>query len=355
MLIHRVEPGETLEDITSRYGVSLRDVLRYNELASKDVIVPGIAVLLPKGPPLNVIRHEVRPGDTLIRLAQRYGVSVDAIANWNPGLSAQGTLPTGTTVNIPGTRTDRSPIAVNAYLVPSGNENDTNILQDVSDLTYVCAFSYRVQPTGDLDPPKDRTMLTAAKKFQIAPLATITNFNGNQFRPDVAHAILHSPNLMRRVIDQAVRICEEKGYQGINVDFEHMHPGDREAYTAFVRALAAALRPRGYSVSLALGPKSSDEPDAPWMGAFDYAALGDAVDFVMLMTYEWGWVGGPPMPVAPADRVKEVLEYATGVIDPKKILMGMSLYGLSRQSYSYPINGSNTEVYIYLKFLVLWP
>ncbi|ACV59254.1 glycosyl hydrolase family 18 protein [Alicyclobacillus acidocaldarius] len=327
MQIHRVLPGETLDDIASTYGVSLRDLLRYNELASKDVIVPGIALLIPKGPPLRVIRHAVKAGDTLDRLAHRYGVEPAAIANWNPGLPVEGPWPTGVTVNIPGTRPERRTIEVNAYLMPAGNENDAALLQDVSELTYVCAFSYRVQATGDLDAPNDRPMLEAAAKFRIAPLATLTNFNGNRFHPDLAHTILHSPALTKRVIDQAVRVCEEKGYRGVNVDFEHMRPGDRAAYTAFIRALGAALRPRGLSLSVALGPKSSDEPDAPWMGAFDYAALGDEADFVMLMTYEWGWVGGPPMPVAPADRVESVLEYATGAIDPKKILMGMSLYG----------------------------
>ncbi|WP_067845575.1 glycosyl hydrolase family 18 protein [Alicyclobacillus mali (ex Roth et al. 2021)] len=332
MEIHRVEPGETPADIASKYGVSLRDLLRYNELASKDVIAPGIALILPKGPPVRVIRHVVKAGDTLNRLAHRYGVPSAVIANWNPGLPADGPLPVGFTVNIPGTRSDRRTIELNAYLVPEGNENDQALLQDVSDLTYVCAFSYRVQPTGDLDAPKDRSMLDAAAKFQIAPMATLTNFNGNRFNPDLAHAILHSTALANRVVDQIVRVCEEKGYRGVNVDFEHMPPGDRAAYTAFIRTLGKVLRPRGLSLSLALGPKTSDEAGAPWMGAFDYAALGDEADFVMLMTYEWGWVGGPPMPVAPVDRVASVLEYATGTIDPKKILMGMTLYG-----YDWPL------------------
>ncbi|GMA62072.1 hypothetical protein GCM10025859_25120 [Alicyclobacillus fastidiosus] len=40
-----------------------------------------------------------------------------------------------------------------------------------------------------------------------------------------------------------------------------------------------------------MGPKTSDAPQQPWMGAFDYKTLGAEVDFLMLMTYEWGWVG----------------------------------------------------------------
>lgn len=27
------------------------------------------------------------------------------------------------------------------------------------------------------------------------------------------------------------------------------------------------------------------------------------------MTYDWGWVGGPPFPIAPINEVKKVLDY----------------------------------------------
>ena len=36
---------------------------------------------------------------------------------------------------------------------------------------------------------------------------------------------------------------------------------------------------------------------------------------------------GPPMAIAPYDQVRAVLKYATSVIAPAKILLGMSLYG----------------------------
>ena len=50
-------------------------------------------------------------------------------------------------------------------------------------------------------------------------------------------------------------------------------------------------------------------------------------DFVIIMTYEWGWSGGPPLPVAPINEVQRVLDYAVTVIKRKKIMMGMPLYG----------------------------
>nr|WP_245577983.1 glycosyl hydrolase family 18 protein [Alicyclobacillus herbarius] len=106
-----------------------------------------------------------------------------------------------------------------------------------------------------------------------------------------------------------------------------MNPGDRQPYNEFIHDLGSAVRREGFMMSIALGPKTSDMPEAAWMGAFDYRTLGAEVDFLMLMTYEWGWVGGPPMPVAPINQVRAVLEYATSVIPSNKILMGIPLYG----------------------------
>lgn len=43
-------------------------------------------------------------------------------------------------------------------------------------------------------------------------------------------------------------------------------------------------------------------------------------------------VTGPPMAIAPIEQVRAVLNYATSVIPPGKILMGMALYG-----YDWPL------------------
>ena len=61
--------------------------------------------------------------------------------------------------------------------------------------------------------------------------------------------------------------------------------------------------------------------------AHDYAAHGQTVDYVVLMTYEWGYTYGPAMAVAPIDKVRQVLDYAMQVIPAGRILMGVPNYG----------------------------
>ena len=59
----------------------------------------------------------------------------------------------------------------------------------------------------------------------------------------------------------------------------------------------------------------------------DYPALGEIADYVLLMTYEWGYKYGPNMAVAPLNKVREVVEYAVTEIDPRKIHLGIPNYG----------------------------
>jgi spore germination protein len=80
-------------------------------------------------------------------------------------------------------------------------------------------------------------------------------------------------------------------------------------------------------VSAALAPKTSADQPGQWYQAHDYGLIAGIVDFVVIMTYEWGYSGGPPMPVSPIGPVEQVLRYALTEMDSSKILMGQNLYG----------------------------
>lgn len=83
----------------------------------------------------------------------------------------------------------------------------------------------------------------------------------------------------------------------------------------------------GYIVVTALVPKLSDNQQGLLYSAHDYAFHGQTADYVILMTYEWGYTYGPPMAVAPLDQVRQVAEYAVSQISPEKILLGLPNYG----------------------------
>ena len=112
------------------------------------------------------------------------------------------------------------------------------------------------------------------------------------------------------LISQLLYTVQDRGYAGVDVDFEYILPEDREAYAAFVGELRQSMNENGYSVSVALAPKTSAEQRGLLYSGVDYRLLGENADWVFLMTYEWGYTYSEPMAVAPIDKVRQVLNYA---------------------------------------------
>lgn len=91
--IHRVRRGESLSVIAQRYGTSVNQIVRENGMRSPDRIWPGQQLRVPdRGPapaaavatgPGGEVKHRVRTGDSLWRVAQRYGTTVDRIRRQN--------------------------------------------------------------------------------------------------------------------------------------------------------------------------------------------------------------------------------------------------------------------------------
>ena len=74
-------------------------------------------------------------------------------------------------------------------------------------------------------------------------------------------------------------------------------------------------------------PKTSSNQKGLLYEGIDYARLGEQADRLFLMTYEWGYSYGPPMAVAPLEKVRQVVEYALTQIPAEKLLMGIPNYG----------------------------
>ena len=79
---HTVQYGETVASIAGRYGVSVQSLVAANELESANVIYVGQRLVIPPAAPV-VATHIVQPGESLLTIGRRYGVSIWAIAERN--------------------------------------------------------------------------------------------------------------------------------------------------------------------------------------------------------------------------------------------------------------------------------
>lgn len=140
------------------------------------------------------------------------------------------------------------------------------------------------------------------------------------------HRVLTDEAATARAIGQIVEYVVAEGYEGFDLDLEGVQADDRAAYTAFVARLGAALRERGKALAIAVPPKPRDVTTG-WAGAFDYAALGEHADLIIIMAYEYSGSWSGPGSVAPYDSVDQVLQFATAQMPADKIVLGLAFYG----------------------------
>lgn len=196
-------------------------------------------------------------------------------------------------------------------------------------------FSYGFTVQGELIPPQidESWMIELAAENDVMPVLTLTPLGENGlFNNNLITQVINSEENTNRLIENLVSKMQEKGYQGLDIDFEYILASDRDAFTAFVQKTAERMRLEGYHTSVALAPKTSDDQKGLLYEGKDYEALGEAADHVLLMTYEWGYTYGPPMAVAPLNQVRRVVEYAVTKIQPEKIDLGIPNYG-----YDWPL------------------
>ena len=188
-------------------------------------------------------------------------------------------------------------------------------------------FTYGIDAQGGLLPLEDGVLLEEARRLGTGPLMHLSSLTEEgTFSSQRAAELLADPAARAALTEQVAATMEARGYQGLDVDFEFIPAAQKEDYAQFIRELRQRLAPRGWPVLVALAPKTYAGQPGLLYEAHDYAALGAAADYVLLMTYEWGYTYGPPMAVAPIDAVKRVLDYAITEIPPGKIFMGFPNY-----------------------------
>ena len=273
--------------------------------------------------------YVVKSGDTVDSIAESYGIPVSSVI-YNNQLVYPYALAVGQALLLSaGVSTPPSyPVWVNGYAYPF-------IRQDVLDetipyLSSLSVFSYGFTTDGDLIPPTvdDSFMIEAALMSGVRPVLTLTPLGADgNFNNALITAVVNDQTAKDNLLTNLLTTVQAKDFGGVDIDFEYIRPEDRIPFADFVADVRNLLAPYGYHVSVALAPKTSDSQAGLLYEGKDYRLLGEAADSVLLMTYEWGYTYGPPMAVAPLNKVREVVEYAITRIAPSKIDLGIPNYG----------------------------
>jgi len=319
-----VRPGQTLYGIAQTYSVTVDRLVESNKIPNPNNLVSGQALVIP----IVGSYYFVQPGDSLYSISQRVDVPVQELANIN-GISENQILSVGYRLYIPARK--KRTAEFNGYVEPRGTTVAPALVTAAREaapyLTYLAPFSFQALRDGSLKEPLLDDFPAIARENKNVLMMVITNQENDQFSDELGRIILTNTSVQNKFLNNIVTTAKKYGFRDIHFDFEYLRPADREAYNQFLRKARDRFKKEGWFISTALAPKTSAEQKGRWYEAHDYKAHGEIVDFVIIMTYEWGYSGGPPMAVSPIGPVRDVLEYAVTDIPSNKILMGQNLYG----------------------------
>lgn len=323
IIIHTVRPGDTLYRLAKEFGLSVDDIADANGIRNMNALSVGQNLIIPVG---NQI-HTVKAGQSLYTIARSHNISLDELLGANPNLSPPYLIYPGQRINIPIDAKKLGTIEVNGFLYPS--ITNENLRKTLPHLTYVSIFSCNITEDGGIVPPSgDERIINAAISANAAPLLVLTNLQeGAGFSSDIIAGFLGNEAVWDDLINSLIELMRRKGYFGLNIDFEYIPRQYREAYNQFLRRVKSRLSPLSFKLFTCLAPKISDTQVGTLYEAHDYAVHGEIADRVIIMTYEWGYILGPPMAVSPYDQIRRVLDYSVSRIPPDKLLMSMPGYG----------------------------
>lgn len=324
MQIHVVRQNQTLFEIAQTYGTTVNDLIEANEIPNPNNLVVGQTLVIP------IIGrfYWVQPGDSLWSISRRFNISVQQLASVNR-ISPNQPLQIGFRLYIPQGPKTRGEF--NGYVEPRGTsvapELENSAREAAPYLTYLAPFSFQALRDGSLKEPLLNNFPAIARANNNVLMMVITNQENDQFNDELGRILLNDIDIQNRFLNNIVATAKKYGFRDIHFDFEYLRPADREAYNRFLRKARDRFKQEGWLISTALAPKTSADQKGRWYEAHDYRAHGEIVDFVVIMTYEWGYSGGPAMAVSPIVPVRNVLQYAVSEMPSSKILMGQNLYG----------------------------
>jgi spore germination protein YaaH len=147
-----------------------------------------------------------------------------------------------------------------------------------------------------------------------------------------AAALIHDEAATSTLLDrlEAQGVREKAG--GLVIDFEDLPPGAPGDLQAFLAAARERCRRHGWTLAVTAPPANPD---------WNLAAIGQAVDHVVLMAYDEHWQTGAPGPIASNPWFASVVKRAAGQIPPGRTIVAVAAY-----AYDWPAKGPATVLSI---------
>lgn len=217
------------------------------------------------------------------------------------------------------------------------------VLDEYGDrITDISIFGWNVETDGTLTETFDASRLERWVYLwpHIRFWGCFRNMDSATHGPyDIFEALRDSSSARSRLASQITSEMFEPypWLHGVDIDLESGGNYRSEDSELVFKAVADEAHRQGKQVSAALPPltRTGSVGGENWVR---YRQLGDILDQVEIMSYDFAWGGSAPGPISPGYWMHNVYTWASSQIDPSKVMMGIPLYGRYWRLHDTPPN-----------------
>ncbi|MEJ9232313.1 LysM peptidoglycan-binding domain-containing protein [Peribacillus butanolivorans] len=331
-IIHKVKTGNTLWKVANKYGVTVSELQKENKLTSSEINV-GQNLKIPQKYKI----HKVVSGDTLWKISTKYEVTTSDLTKLNNLRTV--TLKVGQKLKIPdyyyqvqlldgkkGWIKKSLLQKKKQSLIVMGwkhNGSKENYTQQLKNpnLNVVSPRSYTLKDSGNF---VSVSVDTKYVQYAHKQGKQVWQLIGNKFDPVLTGSILGSTKKRQKLVSALRDSLVQTNSDGINVDFENIDPKNKKDFVLFIGELKKALKPHGIKLSVDV-TRENDDPF--WSKSLDRKALGKIADYIIIMGYDEHWGGSPVAgSVSSLPWIKEGTKLLMKEVPAHKIILAVPFY-----------------------------
>ena len=198
MIIHTVQPGDTIFKIARQYSTSPMKIIENNELLNPDKLAVGqkLLILMPTR------TYTVRGSDTLYRIAERFGVKYTSLLSANPYLSGTDRIYPGQILTIKHDTPCYGMACANGYYY--NNTSKERLMLAMPYLTHLTVtVGKRIGNAIQIFTDSDDVVSEAKKMGKIALMRVYDNSGDTEINGEYASFL--------------IKLAKEKNFDGITL------------------------------------------------------------------------------------------------------------------------------------------
>lgn len=321
MIIHVVQPGETVQSIAELYGIPLEILIQNNDIGYPYTLATGqsLVIVYPE------LTYTVQEGDTLLSIANAHNVTEMQLLQNNPYIIERGYIYPGDIIVI--SYAKKGTLTMHGTAATYINRN--TLMKTLPYLTYLSILNYTVTEEGNIISYYDDTdVIQLAKEYNVMPLMLITTLTiKGESNVRTLYDLLLNEDYQAIMAENIINIIKEKGFYGINIAFDYVSVSNLHYIVDFISRLTSLVNEEGYQVFITINPNLTSDGTDISFARVDYSTINEIANSINFVNFEWATNINPPSPVSSIQNISIFLSYILNYIPANKIVAGLSTIG----------------------------